>query len=270
MCASGVQNESPQGVPLWQADYFELKATETLWAQEELLPPSPYYPEALPMIRVITRNNSLWTIGSYLVIQSHGVLIIRPTERIWKGRATFLSPPHPTTCWGGTDSTMSEGRPRCSIFDSVKCLAPMNCPRGGESKQADQNPVLRTALLSLSFPFSCLLPSCPAFSAGLQSGSQWLFKFNRPLLFLLVIVQPRMFSLTSPQAQAIPKRTAIGPWLPMGVVRAFLGLGTKIPGQGLTIHWHQISSRQHHHQKPIHGAFYGFQSILRAVSHSYQ
>lgn len=34
----GVQNESPQDMPLWYEDYFELKALETLWAQEKLCP----------------------------------------------------------------------------------------------------------------------------------------------------------------------------------------------------------------------------------------
>lgn len=34
-----LQNESPQVVLLWHVDYFEPKATETPWAQEELLLP---------------------------------------------------------------------------------------------------------------------------------------------------------------------------------------------------------------------------------------
>lgn len=29
-----IQNESPQGVPLWYADYFQLKVTETLQDRE--------------------------------------------------------------------------------------------------------------------------------------------------------------------------------------------------------------------------------------------
>lgn len=33
----GVQNESPQEVSLWYANYLELKETKTLWAQENLL-----------------------------------------------------------------------------------------------------------------------------------------------------------------------------------------------------------------------------------------
>lgn len=33
----GIQNESPQDVSLWYADDFELKATNTLWAQEKFL-----------------------------------------------------------------------------------------------------------------------------------------------------------------------------------------------------------------------------------------
>lgn len=38
----GVQNKPPQGVPQQYVDYFELKATETPWAQEKLLlPPFP-------------------------------------------------------------------------------------------------------------------------------------------------------------------------------------------------------------------------------------
>lgn len=35
----GVQNELPQDIPQWYANYFELKAVETPWAQEKLLPP---------------------------------------------------------------------------------------------------------------------------------------------------------------------------------------------------------------------------------------
>lgn len=34
----GLENEPSQNVSLLHADYFELKATETLWVQEELLP----------------------------------------------------------------------------------------------------------------------------------------------------------------------------------------------------------------------------------------
>lgn len=34
----GVQNTSPQDMPLWYVDYFELKAAEALQAQEKLLP----------------------------------------------------------------------------------------------------------------------------------------------------------------------------------------------------------------------------------------
>lgn len=41
MWERGVLNEPPQDVPQWYADYFELKATETLQAQEKLLFPSP-------------------------------------------------------------------------------------------------------------------------------------------------------------------------------------------------------------------------------------
>lgn len=35
--AIGFQNQSPQDVPLWYMNYFELKETETLGAQEKLL-----------------------------------------------------------------------------------------------------------------------------------------------------------------------------------------------------------------------------------------
>lgn len=34
----GVQNESPQDVPLWHVNYFELQATDNLKVQEKLLP----------------------------------------------------------------------------------------------------------------------------------------------------------------------------------------------------------------------------------------
>lgn len=37
----GVQKDTPQDVTQWYVDYFELKATQTLWAQEKLLFPSP-------------------------------------------------------------------------------------------------------------------------------------------------------------------------------------------------------------------------------------
>lgn len=36
----GVQNESPQNAPQWYVDYFELKASETLQAQDKLLSPT--------------------------------------------------------------------------------------------------------------------------------------------------------------------------------------------------------------------------------------
>lgn len=32
----GVQNGSPQDAPLWYADNFELRVTETLWVREKL------------------------------------------------------------------------------------------------------------------------------------------------------------------------------------------------------------------------------------------
>lgn len=38
---AGVQNESPQHVHLWYVDYFDPKATETLWVPEKLLPQLP-------------------------------------------------------------------------------------------------------------------------------------------------------------------------------------------------------------------------------------
>lgn len=63
----GVQNKSPWDVLLWYADYFESKATEALQAQEKLLPLLNYLEKcklgALPMIRVITRNNFFWPIS---------------------------------------------------------------------------------------------------------------------------------------------------------------------------------------------------------------
>lgn len=31
----GVQNKSPENVPLWHVVYFELKAIETLWTREK-------------------------------------------------------------------------------------------------------------------------------------------------------------------------------------------------------------------------------------------
>lgn len=55
-----------QDMPLWYADYFEIKATETLQTQEKLLPPlnslEKFKLEALHIIRIITRHNILWSI----------------------------------------------------------------------------------------------------------------------------------------------------------------------------------------------------------------
>lgn len=53
-------------MPLRYADYFEIKATETLRTQEKLPPLNSlekFKLEALHIIRIITRNNILWSIG---------------------------------------------------------------------------------------------------------------------------------------------------------------------------------------------------------------
>lgn len=41
VCVGGVQNEPPQGTRWWYANYFELKATETMKAKKKVLYPSP-------------------------------------------------------------------------------------------------------------------------------------------------------------------------------------------------------------------------------------
>lgn len=50
----GVQNKSPQDMPQWCMDCFELKTTKILWAQEKLLLPLKYLKEfeleVLPII----------------------------------------------------------------------------------------------------------------------------------------------------------------------------------------------------------------------------
>lgn len=70
-----------QDMPLWYADYFEIKATETLQTQEKLLPTlnslEKFKLEALHIIRIITRNNILWSIwqGKLLVTEFISTLL---------------------------------------------------------------------------------------------------------------------------------------------------------------------------------------------------
>lgn len=45
----GIQNKSPQDVPLWDVDYVGLKATKTLQAQEQVLPLLNYLEKNLIM-----------------------------------------------------------------------------------------------------------------------------------------------------------------------------------------------------------------------------
>lgn len=38
LCIEGVQNRPPQDVVLWHVNYCELKAVNTLWTHEKILP----------------------------------------------------------------------------------------------------------------------------------------------------------------------------------------------------------------------------------------